>query len=427
MEINETVTTDFNGTFTALANFAGMFASLCNATPITTPTTIVAPGYYCLEKDGVGTIIITASNVTVDLNNHTVSASGQVGVSINGGSNVMVTNGRINSTGIGIQLINNTETVILSNISITNCSDSGIVINPACTATFIYDVAITTVANNGIHFVDGNDNSQCKRVTLIDCKGAIGIGTTGSISSSIFEDCHIVDSVSNVVSCTFFNLENGKYNQLVRCSTTNIQNGGSITAFNIGSQSSTLEECSIQEVLSTSNQAYGFVVNGSNSVIENCSAIGFNSLNGLFGFLITGSTVMLNSCLVQTASAITGGSIVAGFDMRGPGANLINCQAYEITGTGFHVEASASNCSLLTCEANDNGANGFGIDTITTFVGNCTATYNGSYGFSVPTIVTTPVFGCFAHGNGIMNYLNAPNVQSVSTQVNVFARGNYFI
>lgn len=427
-DIHETVTTDFNGTFTVFNVLATIIDSPCKATPITAPTTIIVPGSYCLENDIVGTVSIAASNVTVDLNNHTISAPGQVGVFVTAVSNVMVTNGRIDTTAVGIELINGTDTIILSNISITNCSDSGIVINPACVATFIFDTTITTVANFGIHFVNGNDNSQCKRVRLVDCKGAVGIGTTGSISSSLFEDCQIVDCVSNVVSCTFFNLENGQFNQLTRCSVTDVQNnGGSLTALNIGSQSTTLESCILQGITSITNKAYGYVISGSTSVLEDCSALAVESLNGSVGFLVTGSTIMLNNCLVQTVSAITIGSVVTGFDMNGPGANLINCQAYQITGTGFHVEASAVNSSLLNCEANNNGANGFGIDSILSFIGNCTSLYNGSYGFSVPGVGTTPVFGCFAHGNGVMNYLNVPNVQSVGTQVGVFARGNDFI
>jgi hypothetical protein len=426
-DIENTLTIDFNGTFTVLEILS---ASLCVATPITAPTTITLPGHYCLANDIFSTLIITASGVTVDLNNHTISAPGLPGVSIvNAQSTISIFNGRINASAIGVEVIN-TMTVMLSNLVIINCSDTGILVEPFCNSITVKDTIINTVANVGINFMGETNIAQCQRVTLINCNGPFGIGSNDAISSSLFEDCHIIDCISNLVSFTAFNLANGINNQLIGCSVKNIQNNtGDIIAFAIGSDVTGLERCKVQG-LRAQGTAHGYVIKDIGVTVQNCLAIDCAG-NESFGFNLTVTAAVLESCLAQTVSSVIPDSAF-GFNVTGSGYGFTDCQAYQITGTGFSVLfgefLSISiffNQMLFNCRSNNNG-NGFLYEPLFILVGNCTAFNNAMVGFDAAAN-TIGQYGCFASGNGTNYSATIPNVQPASQNTLVFARGNNFI
>jgi nitrous oxidase accessory protein NosD len=83
-------------------------------TPITRNSVIDTPGSYILLSDLVvgGTqsaLMITADNVTVDLNGHQISGPGTnsgTGILINGASGVKVRNGNIRDLGFGVTVMN---------------------------------------------------------------------------------------------------------------------------------------------------------------------------------------------------------------------------------------------------------------------------------------------------------------------------------
>lgn len=320
---------------------------------------------------------------------------------------------------------------MLSNLVITNCSDTGILLNPFASAITVKDTLINTVTNEGINFVNENDGSQCQRVTLINCNGPFGIGTNGSISSSLFEDCHIVGCVSNLGSFTPFKLASGINNQFIRCSVKNIQNNvGDVTAFSIGSDVTSFDTCRVQglRALGTAN---GYSINDTGATVENCLAIDLAG-NESFGFNLTVTAAVMENCLVQAISSAVPGDAF-GFSITGSGFSFIGCQAYQVTGTGFNVLLAVPlpeflDGMLFKCGANNNSTDGFGVASFPfTLIGNCTAFNNGSFGFDIG-FNSAGQYGCFASGNGFMNYSsNVPNVQPASQNTLVFARGNNFI
>jgi hypothetical protein len=357
--LKETLTTDFNGTFTALeaccneafVDFNGVFTTLtdlkntltidfngtftviaalslpCSATPITQPIIITSPGYYCLSNDLLATLSIGTSNVTVDLNSKVIHATDQVGIFINGGSNIVITNGAIKTTSIGIELVN-TSTVTFNNLLITNCSETGILLNPSCHAVRMRDIIIDTVANHGINCVNDNNDLQCQRVTLINFGGFFGIGTNGSLSNSLFEECQILDSLSTLTRAASFMIASGINNQLVNCAVVNNQNSvGTVLAFVLGSNNSSLDNCITQSLVGD-NLAEGYVISGEHSTLDDCIVQNILSVNGSFGFIISGTSITLNNCFVQTATFAMSNAFGAGFDVSGSEVNLINSRYY---------------------------------------------------------------------------------------------------
>ena len=94
---------------------------------------ISRPGTHTLTADVAGPIIITADNVTLNLNGHTVRGSGSgIGISSTR-SNITVTNGEVTGFATGIHL-NGTGTVTsneVSRVDVHDCSFMGILVGNA--------------------------------------------------------------------------------------------------------------------------------------------------------------------------------------------------------------------------------------------------------------------------------------------------------
>lgn len=386
---------EFNGTFSSIA----AISSPCNATPITAPVIISLPGYYCLANDIVGTLTITASDVTVDLNNHTISAPGTVGIFLSGATNAIVQNGKINDTAIGIEL-SLTITVKINDLLITDCSAFGIAVVDICSGLVVQNSVIDTsfvgiTSNNCL-------NSQFNATIIRNTEFPI----SGTYSNSIFQNIQIIDC-GGAGATAFAIGSSGNNNKIISCSIINFQGGA---GFNIGSNNTVLEECTIQDIFSaTSVVAISF--SGINGFFKNCSALNIQSVSGSIGFQIENST--LENCLVQTCSSTSLFNANTGFSLI-DNSNAINCQVYESAGYGFFING-APNVILQNCEAAYNGIDGFLLDTLTTLVGNCTAFKNAGRGFNVNVVGTIPMYSCFASGNVVANYVNAPNVVAAAT------------
>lgn len=144
-----TIADDFRSTWTVLERIeskADTLCSPCQATPITAAQTITNAGTYCLAQDIAGDIAISAPNVTLDLNGHTIAGSTN-GIFIDSiGTNAWVKNGTIkdaSESGIKINaprcvietidtidtptgfLLENTSTTMLTNCRALNNSSAG--------------------------------------------------------------------------------------------------------------------------------------------------------------------------------------------------------------------------------------------------------------------------------------------------------------
>jgi hypothetical protein len=417
-ELFNTVTTCCNGTFTALASIG---SSPCNATPITGPTVITVPGFYCLANDIIGTITVEASNVNLSLNNHTVSAPGSTAIVINGVSNVFVTDGILDTTNIGIQLLNQTSDIFLRQILITNCS-TGIELGVSCITTVIESIVIDTVSNIGINLLGQNNNAQCLGVKIVHLSGPQGIFSNFSSQTNncLIENCQIIDSLINSTPSiiNFFSIS-GSNNQFIDCSIQNVQvNSDSLAVgFNV-SNNTLMRNCIIQNFTTISNLD-GFIINdGSNVVLQNCVVIDLEAVGGIMGFQINSAIANCVDCLVQ--QCLSGLGAATGFFINSGECSLINCQAYNVQGTGFFLEEN--NGTLLNCESSYNSVDGFtfGTGSGNTVVGNCVAVQNGGIGFNG----AVPAYSCFASNNVGGNYSGIPNQ---SATVSTLSRGNTFL
>ena len=84
-------------------------------------SSIAIAGFYYLAGNVANQITISASNVTLDLNGHTVSG-GTNGIVVNGGlSNVTIKNGRIDGVSAdGIQINGGCRNIIIQDVLIKN-------------------------------------------------------------------------------------------------------------------------------------------------------------------------------------------------------------------------------------------------------------------------------------------------------------------
>lgn len=82
----------------------------CAPKVISHPTIITKSGAYCLSKDIFGTIVVAASDVTINLNSHRVSGNGQTpAILVQNQFNVKIKNGSVsNASGLGIQVVGST-------------------------------------------------------------------------------------------------------------------------------------------------------------------------------------------------------------------------------------------------------------------------------------------------------------------------------
>lgn len=393
----ENIQNNFNGTFTAIASIT----SPCAATPIIAPTIISMPGYYCLANDIIGTVTITATNATFDLNNHTINAPGTTAIFLSGAANVIVDNGKIDNAAIGVEL-SLTETINVSNLLITDCSAAAIQFDGQL--GFIYsgnifqDIIIDTCPQFGIiATLNVVSDSLFNKITIKNTGAAIAF----QLQSSIFENAKIINCGNNTNITGLF-ISGGSNNQLINCSVINQQGDG----FFIGSDQTIIKNCTVQNIFNSAN-AVGFNSSGiPNNQYSNCSAINIQSQLGSTGFSTQNST--LENCLVQTCSSITNFNQNVGFTING--SNLLNCQVYQSAGNGF-VSGGGGVAGLLeNCEAAYNSLDGFQFNSINILVGNCNSFRNEGSGFNVAAVGVIPMYGCFASGNTVTNYVNAPNV-----------------
>jgi len=299
-----TVNANFVATFTALAALGA-----CDAIPLTASTgyTITTTGYYCLAGDITGPITINSSDVTLDLNSHTITlAAIQTGVTVSSGnSDVIIKNGNI-YTPSGV---NGTTGIALHGVAAT--SDSNF---------YMYDVKIDG-AKFGINTSSGVTNLDIARVTVTRS------GTAG------------------------FNISDASNVTLSECS-ANIGggNGFQITgvATGLAGPSVALNSC----VAAGNASGGGFDITGYNVTLTNCVAQGNQS-----GFVLgtTATDIMLENCIGNFNS-------LDGFTSQANGpCSFISSIAQNNTQYGIDVSGSTNKSTsqgsglIKACVAEGNG------------------------------------------------------------------------
>ena len=350
------------GTFTVLQNIQTNISNTCAHIPLTisaTGTTISTAGVYCLTNDVAmsypSTIVINASNVVLDLNNHTVKGSPPpsftptIAITINGSlSGVSIINGFITSPRSGgfmtqpgdcIQ-IGNSLNILLDNITLYDCGNCVNVDSTAQDATLIFKNLIMENANTAINI------SNYKSCVITDCiangAGAMRVKTT--VSNPNF----------NGTQVTFYNCAGNGFNVI----NTN-------AAFeNCTASGGTGFDLNIPNNISSTNP-----VSPCSFTLNNCS-----SIKNSFGYKLSNqnnatSTIILkaqfNNCKAVTCGA---GGYIIDQDTYYLQTSHVNCTAescaFAASNTaGFDfgnvAPGSTSKCNVQNCLATNNQYNGF--------------------------------------------------------------------
>lgn len=343
------------------------------------------------------------------MNHHTISAPGTIGIFVNGALNANIMNGTIFDTNNGLELINTTSSEF-SNITIINCSNTGIQFDLIPSGIVLQNIIIDTTTTFGIGQSQIVGPSGLANSTLLNILVRNCAGTAFNIPNAlacVFDNCQVIDCFGEaqgfvfggsgsvfrnciVMNCAYINGFSTFGDTLMEnCAVIGLTGNGAVEAFVIGTNE------------------MGF----SNAQLRNCSAIDIQSTIGSTGFALTGPSTILENCFVQTCSSTSNFNLNFGFFIESTECTLIGCQAELSAGYGFFIENAG--VTLQYCSANSNSIDGFLCENASQLLGYCSAFENGGVGFNATTGIA--MYGCFASGNGINNYVNAPNVQPAAT------------
>jgi hypothetical protein len=332
--------------------------------------TISAPGVYCMKETvtfSVGTAItIASSDVTIDMQGHTLNGAG--------GGNV------------GIRLGNFISNVIIQNGTIEN-------INATFGSTAIRDttaalVPVPYLVNVAIKNINFNNNDFG---ITVDAAGSTGIYTDGLF----IENCKFFGSINsdiNVHSISTIVRECLLQTQLII-----LEPIPSPFAIN-GTKQVVVEDCVIS---STSTSQIGFLQAIADTVvIRDCI------VQGPFyqGIAAAGSNVTISDCILQGGDKSVATN---GINLTNSGAALIERCFVANNATGFYISNAGNSLKLVDCVAESNRFNGFYFNTPVSkiTVQGCSAEANGINGFviqnnSTGNVISQLIFeNCVAQGN----------------------------
>ncbi|MDR3549866.1 MAG: right-handed parallel beta-helix repeat-containing protein [Candidatus Babeliales bacterium] len=308
--ISSLISQDFNNTMTVLnaccASIVSTFtnSNLCAPTPITSSTTITAPGSYCLAN-AVGSITISASNVVLDLNGHYISPVGVApAITIDNTSfrsNIIIKNGFLDgagTTGDGVETTGSSTVQFLQllNLDINNFGSDGI---------DMFNVHGLKIENCNASYNTGNGIIVSESLNIIVQNSSfIGNGANGvsdslvACTNLLFENCIFNLNTGSGISCGFSTCI-----KLLECqANANLSNGFTFTV--VGGTSP--DDMNLEDCIACGNGGVGFVVS-----------------------TLVGTSAELTGCFAQHN--------LNGFDMSGSFGNglIQNCKAVNNTTCGF--------------------------------------------------------------------------------------------
>jgi hypothetical protein len=355
------------------------FDTIITTTNIFDGYTISTPGVYYLGESGTKTtagnaITITADNVVLDLNNHTITmVSTFAAISISGTqNNITIKNGSIKTDANGIDAIGTiTQLTILDMVISKNSSP----IANSIGINLDTNVSNVLIARCQVQGLDAQFNISASYCTLNDCIGRNGL-STGSLQYAfgIFGADGII-----LNNCIGTNCPTQGFRVSTNCEFNNsnaIGNTGSgfwLTPDSTG--------CSFNNCISDSNTARGFLLDGGTSTLKCCVAIN-NTING-FAIANSSAENILCNCLATQTTSGNGFLITSSAENQ-----LIECKASNNTGDGFALNGSANSNIVYQCVATGNtSADGFCISGTANknLISECVATGNTSIGFKADT------------------------------------------
>ncbi|MBI2775531.1 hypothetical protein HYX58_05980 [Candidatus Dependentiae bacterium] len=275
------VAAGFNGTFSALtACCNGTFSSLadlrssltCQAAPITAPTNIVVSGPYCLQNDIVGTITVSANNVSINMNSRRLLNGG---IQVSGVRNINIYNGVIDN-GNGA-LVSSSTAVTFDHVEIVNVAGpSGVAIN-----------------------IVNSDDVLFNQDTIHALTGQLFINTS---TGARFVNCDIFD---NTITGTIVNILRAGGAQMAGC---RLYNNSSQNTIGVGSSSNTIvQNCNFHD-----NAITGSIIasagNNNTTLIDSCILYNNRSTDGFIGIGIasTDGDIAVQNCDINGNRAATG-------------------------------------------------------------------------------------------------------------------------
>lgn len=336
------------------------------------PLTISASGTYCLSEN-VSTvtpnraITIDADDVTINLNNFSVSGGTNVIETTTGHRNITIRNGLIqNATptvttnGYGL-FVNNATSVVVQDVTFANnlvgalFSDSRLINMSTC--NFTQNIGAGLVFNESI-------NAKISDVLVHDNAFTSNFELPGGGP--------IASNACLIESSTSFTLVNSIFSN-------NNRTGGAWNVVYVdNSRMCNFDSCYANSNLGTAD---GFVFDSS----SDCICLNCSGNNNRSGFVVNGSSaITLNNCTGQNN---TNDGI---FFNGGINCCVQECTAKNNTQRGFALSANSDNNFIRNCAALSNNVGFFKSgDSATIFFGNyaqnnTTFNYNGSTNF-IPT------------------------------------------
>jgi hypothetical protein len=375
--------------------------AVCASKIGTTGYIINSPGIYCLSENinfnpthpNATAIIINASNVVLDLNYHTLtnisSQPGSIGIVINGGSNILVENGKVEGFTLnGIRVNSGTDRVNFQNLSIikngTPNTDPTIGISGGGIITLSSHILV-----ENSHF----DENQ-----------GVGLGISGSISIRIDESTFNSNTGTSIVTTTFTDAVFGlailaesppDFNIISRDMfiTSSVFNGNTaaLTAFGCGIlayPNYDMNNVLIQDCIATDTQTT--LTTATTGIVTE-------------GITLTATNVLISGCLSQnTGSLLALTNHVVGIEASGYNIVVEDSTVEDVSGSsvrmaGFDIEEFGSNLTYRNCN----------VESVINSVG-----FAYGYGLSIPIILDGIVLQNQSIGNVIESCV-ASNVHSL--------------
>jgi hypothetical protein len=380
--------------------------------------TINSPGVYCMYDDANwsagAAITVNSSNVTIDMQNHTLNggSSGATGIVINGGlSGVTIKNGNItNPTSAciakgGADLLLQNIIIQNMNFSVVNVAASypAVSMQGGATDTQFYNVLIENCTGYNTYIILNPGLFAVVRGCTLSCNG-FGASSSGNASitiqglpqssgwgqSALIEDCSIGNNNPIV-----YPTNNASFS-ITDMSTAIIRNcfsyGSGTDGFTLNAGiNATLDNCVAQQ---SAQDGFFFSPGATpmNIVVANCVAQGC-VMNGFWIKNLTGSgckNVVFTNCVAQNNTQngfyITNAQTATG--IRIP-ITFRGCNSHANGGSGFELGFGGTGYSpigygsLFDCVASNNSSDGFffSANVTTLKIEHCWAVHNGGVGF----------------------------------------------
>ena len=225
--------------------------------PSTGTYTISAPGLYKLSRDITCCILITTSNVALDLNGHTITGTDCTSVitTEDNLTNIEIMNGTIVGSGAndGITTGQNNTNIIIHDVEMSNF-DPGILLQQGTTFSRIYDCLIET-ASRCIELEPYCDDNIIENCVARDFT-AYGIIVTGS--RNLVDSCTIGPCDRDLPLNAGIQVNSGDGNTIFNCDVGNIQDPDSFRGIRAGNlpntTNTTIDQCIVHDITIDTHQ-----------------------------------------------------------------------------------------------------------------------------------------------------------------------------